>query len=45
MSQGMERYAKEGLLLGAVVVNGLQELGDSSDFLLRVFSVFGVRQS
>ena len=26
MSQGLERYAKEGLLLGAVVVNSLEEL-------------------
>ena len=29
MSQGFERYAKEGLLLGAVVVNNLEELKDS----------------
>ena len=33
----MERYAKEGLLLGAVVVNGLAELGDSPDLPLGYF--------
>ena len=37
MSQGFERYAKEGLLLGAVVVNNLEELKDSPNLPLGYF--------